>query len=95
MTDKYDIEYRGVTCIGVDWGKGIFNFIKDGKEYEFKQTRGIFCRADTDHIRCVIEDQFLPFWKDQHIKELESENAELRARLDKAVEVKDENSREK
>lgn len=87
MTDKYDIEYMGVTCIGADWENGVFKFIKDGKEYNFVQTRGIICRADTDHIRCVIEDQFLPFWKDQHIKELEAENAELRARLDKAVEL--------
>lgn len=83
---EYDIEYMGVKCTGVEWKNtlySIFYFTKDGKTYTFIPKEYISCSADTDHIRCVIKDQFLPWWKDQRIKELESENAELRAGLDK------------
>lgn len=89
---EYDIEYMGVKCTGVEWKNtlySIFYFTKDGKTYTFIPKEYISCSADTDHIRCVIKDQFLPWWKDQRIKELETENAELRARLDKAVEIPD------
>ena len=84
---KYDLEYSGVLCTGIKWRypePNIFYFTKDGKEYEFTQTEDVDCIADTDHIRCVIEYQFLPWLKDEHIKELESENAALRERLEKA-----------
>ncbi len=87
---KYDFEYSGVLCTGIKWRypePNIFYFTKDGKEYEFTQTEDVDCIADTDHIRCVIEYQFLPWLKDEHIKELESENAALRERLEKAVEL--------
>lgn len=89
MTDKkitkYDIAYRDVLCTGVKWRypeNNIFYFTKDGKEYEFEQKYYIDNQsADTDHIRCVIVDQFLPWWKNERIKELESENAALREQL--------------
>lgn len=87
---KYDLEYSGVLCTGIKWRypePNIFYFTKDGKEYEFTQTEDVDCIADTDHIRCVIEYQFLPWLKDEHIKELESENAALRERLEKTVEL--------
>lgn len=87
---KYDIAYRDVLCTGVKWRypePHIFYFTKDGKEYEFTQTEYIHFIADIDHIRCVIVDQFLPWWKNERIKELESENAALRERLEKAVEL--------
>lgn len=87
---KYDIEYMGVKCTGVEWKNtlySIFYFTKDGKTYTFIPKEYISCSADTDHIRCVIKDQFLPWWKDQRVKELETENAELRERLEKAVEL--------
>lgn len=87
---KYDFEYSGVLCTGIKWRypePNIFYFTKDGKEYEFTQTEDVDCIADTDHIRCVIEYQFLPWLKDEHIKELESENAALRERLEKTVEL--------
>ena len=84
---KYNLEYEGVLCTGVQWGYGRFYFTKDCKEYEFDQTEDIQCVADTDHIRCVIKEQFLPWIKDEHIKELQAENAALRERLDKAIEL--------
>ena len=87
---KYDLEYSGVLCTGIKWRypePNIFYFTKDGKEYEFTQTEDVDCIADTDHIRCVIEYQFLPWLKDEHIKELESENAALCERLEKTVEL--------
>ena len=92
MIEKYDIEYMGVKCTGVDWAHSVndvFYFTKDGQNYTYMQTEYISSSADTDHIRCVIEEQFLPWWKDQRIKKLEAENAELQARLDKSVELKD------
>lgn len=87
---KYDIAYMDVLCMGVKWRypeNNIFYFTKDGKNYEFEQKYYIDNQsADTDHIRCVIVDQFLPWWKNERIKELEAENAALRERLEKAVE---------
>lgn len=66
---RYDLEYKGVRCTGVKWRypePHIFYFTKDGKNYEFAQTEYIKCSADTDHIRRVIEEQFLPLLKDKH-----------------------------
>lgn len=86
---KYDIAYRDVLCTGVKWRypeNNIFYFTKDGKKYEFEQKDYIDNQsADTDHIRCVIVDQFLPWWKNYLIKELEAENAALRERLKNMV----------
>ena len=80
---KYDLEYMSVHCTGVKWRylePNIFYFTKDEKEYEFTQNGDIDCIADTDHIRCVIKKQFLPWLKDERIKELEAENAELKGK---------------
>ena len=82
MIDKYDIEYMGVKCTGVDWTRHIFYLTKDGNKYTYMQTKAVYCNADTDHIRCVIEEQFLPWWKDERIKELEEENAKLKDKWD-------------
>ena len=86
---KYDIAYRDVLCTGVKWRypeNNIFYFTKDGKNYEFEQKDYIDNQsADTDHIRCVIVDQFLPWWKNDRIKELEAENAALREKLKNMV----------
>lgn len=82
---KYNLEYEGVLCTGVQWGYGRFYFTKDCKEYEFDQTEDIQCVADTDHIRCVIKEQFLPWIKDEHIKKLQAENAALREQVSKMV----------
>lgn len=87
---EYNLEYMGVKCKAVAWRypePHIFYFTKDGKEYEFTQTEYIHFIADIDHIRCVIRDQFLPWLKDERIKELESENAALRDRLNKVIEL--------
>lgn len=90
MISKYDIEYMGVKCTEVEWNEPIytiFHFVKDGKTYNFVSKKHYDCSADTDHIRCVIEEEFLPYWKDEHIKQLETKNDELKARLEKAVEL--------
>lgn len=54
----YDLEYKGVTCIGADWENDTFLLVYNRKSYIFKQKRRISQSADTDHIRCVI-NQFL------------------------------------
>lgn len=76
MITKYDVEYMNVKCTGVDWENSLnnmFYFVKDGKTYAFIQKGYIGCGADTDHIRFVIEKQFLPWWKNQRINDLEKQ----------------------
>ena len=60
MIEKNNIEHRGVKCVGVDWDLDpyIFYFRYSGYDFLFHQTREISQSADTDHIRCAI-DQFL------------------------------------
>lgn len=55
---EYTLEYKGVICIGADWENDEFDLVYKGKTYRFKQKRYISQSADTDHIRCVI-NQFL------------------------------------
>lgn len=55
-TDKYRVEYDGVVCTEVNWGTKEFCFTFKGKEYKYTQQGDISCNADTDHIRCVIEE---------------------------------------
>ena len=57
---RYDLEYKGVTCIGVEWNAEppLFSFIYKGRHHIFEQKRYISQSADTDHIRCAI-NQFL------------------------------------
>lgn len=55
-TDKYRVEYDGVVCTEVNWKTKEFYFTFKGKEYKYKQQGDISCNADTDHIRCVIEE---------------------------------------
>lgn len=57
---EYDLEYQGVKCTGVDWDMKLFQFEYKNETHLWIQTDDIRCTADTDHIRCVIEDQFLP-----------------------------------
>lgn len=84
---KYSLEYLGVKCTGVSWkdnGVNVFFFTKDGKDYRFLQVEKVHCNSETDYIRLVIEYLFLPWLRIERIKELEAENAELKARLEKA-----------
>ena len=85
---QYDIGYRDVLCTGVKWRypeKNIFYFTKDGKDYKFEERYYIDSQSDTDYIRSVIVNQFLPWWKNERIKELEAENDVLRERMNKTV----------
>lgn len=61
---KYDLQYNNVKCTGVDWEKKIFCFEIAGKTYIHHQKKDISCNADTDHIRCVI-DEFIEDIKDK------------------------------
>lgn len=64
---KYNLNYLGVLCTGVEWGNpNKFNFTYQGKDFEWTQQQYIDCSADTDHIRCVIEEQFLPWWRSDY-----------------------------
>lgn len=57
MMTRYDIEYKGVECLGVDWGgtkPETYLFKYKGEYHIFKQKRYISQSADTDHIRYAI-----------------------------------------
>lgn len=63
---EYNIEYLGVLCTGAEWNykePNKFLFTYRGRNFEFIQQQEISCSADTDHIKRVIEEQFLPWWK--------------------------------
>ena len=53
---EYDLEYKGVKCTGVNWEDDVFYLTLAGKEYTYTPEEWISCSADTDHIRCVIEE---------------------------------------
>ena len=53
---KYDLEYKGVKCTGVNWEDDIFYLTVAKTEYVYTPTEWISCSADTDHIRCVINE---------------------------------------
>ena len=55
---EYNLRYRDVTCLAVDWENDVFVLDYADRVYNFKPIRYISQSADTDHIRCVI-DQFL------------------------------------
>lgn len=64
--DKYNFKYKGVICTAVDWESNPYQFffLYHGEEYVFTQKRYISQSADTDHIKCVIE-QFLESVEDK------------------------------
>lgn len=64
---KYDLEYKGVTCIAVDWEAEPYKFVFKYKGFTigYVQKRYISQSADTDHIRCVIE-QFLEDYEEKY-----------------------------
>lgn len=68
---RYDIKFKGVTCYGVTWDdkkENKFYFTFNNNNYEFKQKGQISFSADTDHIRYIIENQFLPWVKVNEFK---------------------------
>ena len=53
---EYNLEYEDVLCKGVDWEAYEFILVFKGKIFNYIQKGNISCSADTDHIRCVIEE---------------------------------------
>ena len=64
---KYDLEYKGVTCIAAEWEAEPPRFVFKYKGFTigYVQKRYISQSADTDHIRCVIE-QFLEDYEEKY-----------------------------
>lgn len=62
----YGLSYLGVVCHMVYWSEkeNIFTFITEGNSFDFLQIEPVYANADTDHIRIVIEEQFLPWYKE-------------------------------
>ena len=58
MRNAYHLLYKGVLCTAVDWDKRPkqFVFVINNKSYIHDQLGEYDCSADTDHIRCVIEE---------------------------------------
>lgn len=65
---EYDLEYKGVKCTGVNWEEDVFFLILAGENYEYTPEEWISCSADTDHIRCVIEE-FIEKFKEKLFQE--------------------------
>lgn len=73
----YGLPYLNIICHSVHWGENgnIFTFIVDGNSFDFLQTEPVSATADTDHIKAVIEEQFLPWYKEwKQVKEKIKEN---------------------
>lgn len=73
----YGLPYLDVICYSVHWGEdgNIFNFIIEGNSFDFLQTELVFATADTDHIKAVIKEQFLPWYREwKQVKERIKEN---------------------
>lgn len=51
---EYNFEYRGVTCVAVDWDELIFHFKYKNTWWVYPQCGYINKSADTDHIKAVI-----------------------------------------
>ena len=84
----YDVEYMGVKCTGVRWSSeygNIFRFEKDEECFVFEQRGGIESNADTDHIKKVIKYQFLPWWADKKIGDLQRRYDDLSKEFDRAI----------
>ena len=75
---EYALECKGITCTGVDWNIQRFYFSTDGIDYVFDQTEDVEAYADTDHIRLVIEYQFLPWLKEKKAREEATKEAYMR-----------------
>ncbi len=84
----YNVEHIGTKCLGVEWspeGRNIFYFRKDNEDFVFEQMRGVDCTSDTDHIKKVIEYQFLPWWADKKIEDLNRRYDALAREFERAL----------
>lgn len=84
----YDVEHMGVKCTGARWSYeygNIFRFEKDEEKFIFKQCWDIDSNADTDHIKKVIEYQFLPWWADKKIEYLQKKYDDLSKEFDRTI----------
>lgn len=63
----YDLEYRGVRCLAVNWEQRLFIFEVDGERIPFRQLQYVEASADADHIRLVI-GQFLKLREQEKLR---------------------------
>lgn len=84
----YDVEYMGVKCTGVRWSSeddSIFRFEKDGEEFVFEQRELVESNTEEQHIENVIKYQFLPWWADKKIEDLQRRYDDLAKEFDRAI----------
>lgn len=84
----YDVEHMGVKCTGVRWSYeygNIFRFEKDEEEFVFEQRGDIEINGDTDHIKKVIEYQFLLWWFNKKVEDLQRKYDDLSKEFDRAI----------
>lgn len=84
----YNVEHIGVKCVGVEWSpedRNIFYLKKDNEDFVFEQMRDVDCTSDTDHIKKVIEYQFLPWWADEKIEDLQRRYDALAREFERAL----------
>ena len=84
----YDVEYMGVKCTGVRWSSGdgsIFRFEKDGEEFVFEQQDFVESNTEEQHVEKVIESQFLPWWFNKKVEDLQRKYDDLAKEFDRAI----------
>lgn len=84
----YDFEYMGVKCTGIRWSPAddsLFRFEKDGEEFVFEQREFVECDTEKQQIENVIKYQFLPWWADKTIEDIQRRYDDLAKELDRAI----------
>lgn len=87
----YDLEYKGVRCVEVNWEKQVFTFEVNGEKVSYKQPHYIESSADTDHIRMVIE-LYLDDMAQKALSEKEGQDVQDAKAIIRLFEFADENT---
>lgn len=64
---EYNLLYRDVRCIGVNWGNNEFLLLHYGRKIRYKQKNEVHPTKDTDRILSVIDEFLGEFEKHQNI----------------------------
>lgn len=60
MFNHYDLTHKDILCVAVDWNSEPKRFVlvdlKKNEACLYHQVEEHDCSADTDHIRCVINE---------------------------------------
>lgn len=87
----YDLEYKGIRCVEVNWEKGLFTLLVNGEKVVYEQPHYIESSADTDHIRIII-DLYLNELSQRALSEEEGQDVKDAKAIIRLFEFADENT---